>query len=58
MRVKAIFKGENGSCGFEYDVMYNLNVIMLNNMLYIEYENLACPYTSFKAFLNNWDIVG
>ena len=58
IKVKAIFKGQNGSMGFvtgkEYTLKLNkdkdggISIYDINDMSHF------CDYTSFITFLNNW----
>jgi len=61
IKVKATFKGKNGSMGFETGKQYTLNlnkdkdggisIYDINDMSHF------CDYTSFITFLNNWENV-
>lgn len=57
-KVKAIFRGQNGSCGYETNREYTL-VIQHTTRTYIQIENENgggyCDYASMIAFLKNWD---
>lgn len=57
-KIKAIFKGQNGSCGYETNKEYTLCIHHHVNM-YIQIEDATgggynC-YGSFVSFLENWD---
>ena len=55
--VKAIFKGKNGSMGFETNKEYTINVNQVQNG-YIKIDGsggLWCDYNSIGSFLTNWD---
>jgi hypothetical protein len=61
--VKAIFRGQDGSCGYETNKEYELLINYgKNNVLWIEREmndfatnNGYCEYGSVISFLENWD---
>lgn len=56
-KVKAIFRGQNGSCGFETNREYTLEVYH-DTKLYIRIndgDGKWCDYQSFISFMNNWD---
>lgn len=58
MLVKAIFKGQNGSLGYETDKEYTLKIVQLADNILIEDQKIdgkECQYGSVVAFLNNWD---
>ena len=63
-KIKAIFRGDNGSCGYNTDKEYTLIVSRGANSKHpfidfisikTENENGLCDYESIEAFLNNWD---
>ena len=63
-QVKAIFKGQNGSLGYENGKEYNLTLEHKkgNNIsIYITQKNKCnnivgnCEYGSLISFLSNWD---
>jgi len=65
IKVKAIFKGQDGSCGYKHGQEYALTIW---NQSKISNENIAielsdnpdknyCEYESIVSFLNNWDCV-
>ena len=56
-KVKAIFRGQNGSCGFETNKEYKLEVIH-DGKCYIQIssgDGKYCDYESFISFMKNWD---
>lgn len=58
IKVKAIFRGQDGSCGYETNTEYRLIISYENKYIHIEAEagNRGwCDYNSILAFLNNWD---
>jgi hypothetical protein len=65
-RIKAIFKGQDGSCGYKNGKEYVLNLthkrngkgrIAINRYRVSEMNILDgdCEYDSMTAFLRNWD---
>lgn len=59
-KVKAIFKGQDGSCGYNTNKEYTLWIKHNTKMIsYIEIENINgggyCEYESMISFLDNWD---
>ena len=59
--VKATFKGLNGSCGYETNKEYDLQVRHSINR-YVQIEKLGgatgyCDYGSMVSFMENWDNV-
>jgi hypothetical protein len=59
LKVKAKFKGQDGSLGYKHGEVYNLHMAIALNKLIITLptgSNL-CPYGSMKAFLQNWDVL-
>jgi len=54
--VRAVFTGQNGSCGFETGKVYELGVREENNLIHIESGNLKCEYSTIITFLSNWDL--
>lgn len=65
IKVKAVFKGQDGSCEYntnkEYTLIIHKNSDKKNPHFdfYIENENGGgyCEYESIVSFLNNWDCV-
>lgn len=58
IRVKATFKGKNGSMGFETGKQYTLTLTKYKDGgLLAEDDFNHCEYGSFIAFLNNWENV-
>ncbi|MBK7362724.1 MAG: hypothetical protein IPJ01_10550 [Micavibrio sp.] len=58
IKVKAIFKGQNGSMGFIKGKSYNLTLTKYKDGgLLAEDDFNHCEYGSFIAFLKNWDNV-
>jgi hypothetical protein len=59
-KVKAIFKGQNGSCGYETNKEYTL-IIHHRVDMYIQIEDVKGgghnSYGSMVSFLENWDNV-
>lgn len=57
-KVKAVFKGQDGSCGYTTGMEYTLIVHHQKNSL-IKIEKLEfggdCEYESLLSFLENWD---
>lgn len=55
--VKAIFRGQNGSCGFETNREYQLEIYHdANSYIRIDGGDARhCDYQSFISFMNNWD---
>lgn len=62
-KVKAIFKGQNGSCGYEHDKEYTLLINHadrgrgLIDITSTSDKGGFCSYQSMPAFLKNWDNV-
>ena len=58
VKVKAVFKGFDGSCGYKTNQEYTL-VISHKFEHYIQIENCKgrgyCEYGSILVFLENWD---
>lgn len=59
-KVKAIFRGQDGSCGYNKNKEYTLLIEHQTNSN-IKIENADgggfCDYGSIKSFLKNWDNV-
>ena len=61
MKIKAVFKGENGSCGYVTNTEYILyieqkqNPFIVRIEIYKEERGGYCTYSSIIAFLKNWD---
>lgn len=59
--IKAIFTGQDGSCGYKKDKEYNLKINHTNNgrgIIKITPEVVgaqACSYNSIIAFMRNWN---
>lgn len=60
MRIKAIFRGQNKSCGYKTGREYTL-VVRHHIKEYVQIENAEgggyCDYDSVVAFLSNWDMI-
>lgn len=62
-KVKAIFKGQDGSCGYKHDKEYTLIINHTNkgrgliNITSNSNKLGFCSYQSMPAFLLNWDNV-
>lgn len=62
-KIKAIFRGKNGSCGFVVNTQYYLSIAIIKGLIVVESMptnvNLAnkCEYSSMLTFLDNWDCV-
>lgn len=56
-KIKAIFRGQEGSCGYRTNTEYNLVVSNKKNLIHIETTAGSgdCEYESIVGFLNNWD---
>jgi hypothetical protein len=54
-KMKAIFKGRNGSCGFITGEIYDIT--LWKNELFSSIRNERIPYESIESFLNNWEII-
>ena len=63
-KIKAIFRGQDGSCGYKTDKDYPLVIKHLDNgqgnIRIHTYQNDAvsigtCEYESINAFFRNWD---
>jgi hypothetical protein len=60
MRITAIFRGEDGSCGYLSGTQYILKLETASNgTISIVKENGFgyCEYSTIITFLNNWDYV-
>lgn len=61
--VKAIFRGQDGSCGYRNSSEYTLTINHDNDVFWIEKNNTFkrrdsngyCEYGSVISFLENWD---
>lgn len=63
--VKAIFKGQDGSCGFKtgreytlqitHEIKRYLSIESINPPQSIGLETHYCDYSSVISFLDNWD---
>lgn len=63
-KVKAIFKGQDGSCGYNTNKEYTL-IVSRGSYEHRPYVDLIsiknidggglCDYESIESFLNNWD---
>jgi hypothetical protein len=66
MKIKAKFKGKN-SLGYENGKTYNLLFHTEKDIIYIKQvviniplitrNSSYCPYSSLRAFLNNWQVL-
>lgn len=56
-KVKAIFRGQDGSCGFQTNREYQLEVMHdVNSYIRIDGgDGHFCDYQSFVSFMKNWD---
>ena len=56
-KIKAVFKGQNGSCGFKTGQEYTLTIEhQMNRYIKVEDKNADyCGYESVISFLENWD---
>ena len=58
-KVKALFVGRDGSCGFRKGSEYSLMVTTLSYSMKIEVFSIPqgnhCSYDSMHSFLDNWD---
>ncbi len=65
IKVKAVFKGQDGSCGYKHGTEYTLTVWHHsadgNKNIAIELADKPdvnyCEYETIVSFLNNWDCV-
>lgn len=63
IKVKAIFRGQDNSCGYRTNSEYTLDINQGNNSFWIENSNTYehrdgsgyCEYGSVISFLENWD---
>ena len=58
LKIKAIFKGTNGSCGYELDKEYNLYIESNTSGIIIRRNRKGwgiCIYSNIEKFLENWD---
>lgn len=51
------FIGQDGSLGLKYDHIYNVKIDVKDNMVWVEWGNNRCPYSSIANFLTNWSSV-
>ena len=64
-KVKAVFKGQDGSCWYKHGMEYELTVLRdregVNKNVAIELSNRPnenyCEYESIISFLHNWDCI-
>lgn len=56
-KVKAIFRGQNGSCGFQTNQEYTLEILheIKLNIRIDGGDGKHCDYQSLISFLENWD---
>ena len=57
-KIKAIFKGTNGSCVYELDKEYNLYIESNTSGIIIRRNRIGwgiCQYSNIEKFLENWD---
>lgn len=57
-KVKAVFKGLDGSCGYRNNYEYELQISVMpsgNISIYGSGTTLPCEYDSMLTFLDNWD---
>ena len=56
-KVRAVFKGKDGSVNYEKDKEYDLIITTSDNFIKIEklLGGGECTYGSFIKFLDNWD---
>lgn len=47
--------GENGSLGLAYGQIYRVTVDTQQGRVIVRWDSGYCPYTSLKAFMNNWE---
>ena len=56
MKIKATFKGKDGSCGFFAGKEYDLEITQLYRLISVlGGDNRYCDYETVISFLNNWD---
>lgn len=58
--IVGIFKGTNGSCGFQTGRRYPVQIDIVGKQLWLTSEGAQgkkfCPYSSMEALLRNWDL--
>ena len=57
-KIKAIFKGTNGSCGYETNKEYTLYIESNTSGIIIRRNRDGwgiCQYSNIEKFLENWD---
>lgn len=57
MSIKMKFIGQNGSLGLRYGQVYDVKIDVTENMVWVEWGNNRCPYSSIANFLSNWSSV-
>lgn len=55
--ISAIFKGENGSLGYQTGIKYSLIVYPTSNNVARHNGMGRCPYSSINKFFENWEMV-
>jgi hypothetical protein len=59
IKIKATFKGSNGSLGYELDKEYELILRHENGgkifIIPAKQGTLRCPYSNMLALMRNWD---
>lgn len=58
--IVGIFKGTNGSCGFQTGRRYSVQIDIVGKQLWLTSEGTQgkkfCPYSNMEALLRNWDL--
>ena len=58
--IVGIFKGANGSCGFQTGKKYFVQINIVGKQLWLTSGGAQgkkfCPYNSMEALLRNWDL--
>lgn len=57
-KIKAIFRGTNGSCGYESNKEYTLYIESNTSGIIIRRNRKGwgiCQYSNIEKFLDNWD---
>ena len=58
--IVGIFKGTNGSCGFQTGRRYSVQIDIVSKQLWLISKGVQgkkfCPYSSMEALLQNWDL--
>lgn len=57
MSIKMRFIGQDGSLGLRYGRVYDAELNVKDNLVWVEWKSGRCPYDSITNFLANWNTI-